>query len=210
MHPTTIKPPALPAASAFADALAVIVGPLLTLLANHLPVLGPITTPIWVRINRARNRVRHLMDRLAAGTWRPRTPRLATPGDRPAKGGPAAAYVPRTHAWIVRKLGWRAVAYMGQLDHLLTTPESQALLAAAPPDAIKSLGRTLRPLCRLLGVTPPAILRSEKPPPPPKPPRARKPRKPRQSRAANYPPRPPAPWGTPPTILIPRRRKSDL
>jgi len=66
--------------------------------------------------------------------------------------------------WIIRKFGWRSAAYASQLDHLLNTAETQALFAEAPPEAIKSLGRTLRPLCHLLGITPPKPLQSDKPP----------------------------------------------
>ena len=53
---------------------------------------------------------------------------------------------------------------------------TQTLLATAPPEALKSLGRTLRPIARLLGVTlPPELQRPPKPPrpkptKPPKPP----------------------------------------
>ena len=57
-----------------------------------------------------------------------------------------------TGIWLVAIIGYRAAWGMANLDALLRDPITQALLAASPPEARKSLGRTLRPLCRLLGV----------------------------------------------------------
>ena len=179
MNPPATKPPALPAAQAFAGTLAAIVGDLRKLVAAGIHILGPLTWHLSNRIGRAARRVERLMARLAAGSWRPRKPR---PTDAPtSKGGPAAAYLPCTPGWLGQKLGYHARGYASQLDHLLNTPETQALLAAAPPEALKSLGRTLRPLCRLLGITPPIPLQSTKPPlaPRPRKPRAARPKAPR-------------------------------
>ena len=56
-------------------------------------------------------------------------------------------------------------AYTSHLEHLLRDPETQTRLAPAPPEALKSLGRSLRPIARLLGVDlPPALLLSPRPP----------------------------------------------
>ena len=182
--PTT--PAALPPASAFAEAFARVVGPLLTFLAANLLTYGTVTHPLHERLNRTRNRVLRLMTRLATGTWRPRRAAQRSGDATKPRTKPTLPDheiqrrklhpIPRGHLWIIRKFGWRSAAYASQLDHLLNTPETQALFAEAPPEAIKSLGRTLRPLCNLLGITPPKPLQSDRPPPIRKP-RPKRPRK---------------------------------
>ena len=60
---------------------------------------------------------------------------------------------------------WASTSPDHFLEHLLRDPETQPLLATAPPEALKSLGRSLRPIARLLGVDlPPALLLSPRPP----------------------------------------------
>jgi hypothetical protein len=92
-------------------------------------------------------------------------------------------------------------AYASQLEYLLRDPEMAALVAAAPA----SLGRPLRSLCRMLGLTPPPILA-----PPPRP------AKPKPAPAAPKPPKPPPPPDWPgyrvpsahwPRGVLPRRPK---
>lgn len=164
--------------------------------------------PLHARIVRAGQRLARLLTRLAAGTFRPATPRPA------AKGGPPATYLPHSRAWIVQKLGHHAATYMSQLQFLIDAPETRALLAAAPPEALKPLGRTLRPLARLLGVDLPSNLRL-----PPRPPRIRPPR----PTPPIQPPEPPSPhtlWrsthrrGLPPPLYpslhAPRRRQARI
>ncbi len=56
--------------------------------------------------------------------------------------------LPLRRAWLVRALGWEVAGYGSQLQALLAEPEMVALLTAAP-----GVGRLLRPLCRMLGVT---------------------------------------------------------
>ena len=160
MNPPPLNPPTpgtpgirFPAALDLAARLAAILTPLLALLNRDAPALGPVHMPLHARIVRAGQRLARLLTRLAAGTFRPATPRPA------AKGGPPATYLPHSRAWIVQKLGHHAATYMSQLQFLIDAPETRALLAAAPPEALKPLGRTLRPLARLLGVDLPSNLR---------------------------------------------------
>jgi len=96
-----------------------------------------------------------LVARLAAGTLpaeRPAAPRpLRT---RPARVAPADALrLPRGYYWLIRLLPYEAAGYGSQLQALLAEPEMAALLAAAP-----QAGRILRPLCRLLAITPEGLL----------------------------------------------------
>ena len=142
-----------------------ILGPLLLLIAAKFRYLGRFTLPLWTRVSRARFRLARLLANLAAG----RLPRPSTP--RPGrKGGPPAPYSPHGNLWLIRILGYHAAGYGSQLQFLLNDPQFQATLAAAPP----SLGRTLRPICRLLGVSLPKPLRP--PPRQPTPPIVRAPR----------------------------------
>ena len=78
--------------------------------------------------------------------------------------------LPSGKAWLVRALGWEAAGYGSQLETVLGEPEMQTLLASIP-----TLGRILRPVCRMLGVTtlnimpktlkPPAATRLRRVPP---------------------------------------------
>ena len=70
------------------------------------------------------------------------------------------------------------MAYTSHLENLLRAPETQTLLATAHPPALKSLGRTLRPLARLLGVDLPPELCLPPKPPRPKPAKPEKPKPP--------------------------------
>ena len=127
---------------------AIIVGNLLPLIMQQILVLGAYTIPVWARISRARQRLTRLLANFAAGRL-PR-PHIPNPGK---KGGPKPAlYIPKSRAWLVARIGYRAAGFGAQIDYLLCEPATQALLATAPPEFLKSFGRTLRPLCRLLAV----------------------------------------------------------
>jgi len=182
-RPTTH--PALPEATAFADALARVVGNILAYLFHYNRRLGALYGPYHSRFSRASRRVANLMARLAKGTWRPAIPRAARPKPAGAEPRPKTPYTSRRFGWIGHVFDYQGRGFALQVAHILTTPEAQALFAAAPPEAMQSLGRATRDLCRLLGIEQPAPLKSNNPPPPP---RVRKPR----------PPKPPKPrWRTP-------------
>ena len=127
---------------------AIIVGNLLPLIMQQILVLGAYTIPVWARISRARQRLTRLLANFAAG----RLPRPHTPQPGKKGGPPPALYIPQSYAWLVARIGYRAAGFGAQIDYLLREPETQALLATAPPEFLKSFGRTLRPLCRLLAV----------------------------------------------------------
>ncbi|MCC6718099.1 MAG: hypothetical protein IT555_09450 [Acetobacteraceae bacterium] len=154
--PHAASPDAPHPAAALALRLDSILAPLLLVITAGFRILGRFAQPVWTRFSRGRLRLARLLANLAAG----RLPRLRAP--RPGRtGGAPAPYSPQGRLWLVRKLGYRAAGHASQLNHLLQAPETQALLATAPPAALAALGRTLRPLCRLLGVDlPPALLRA--------------------------------------------------
>ena len=137
----------------FCAQMNLILGDLLPLIMQQILVLGDRTLPFWNRISRARQRLARLLTNLAAG----RLPRPHTP--RPNhNSGPRPIAIPTRPGWLIHTIGYRAGGFASQLNHLLQTPETQALLATAPPAALASLGRTLRPLSRILGIIVPTTL----------------------------------------------------
>ena len=147
----------IPSAREFSARLVAIFASVTALIFARSHIFATLAIPLHNRIAGASRRIATLLARLAEGTFRPRahTPK---PG---AKGGPPPINLPRRHAWLVEKLGYHVAAYASHLEFLLRDPQTLATIAAAPPEALKSLGRTLRPIARLLGVTlPPALLPS--------------------------------------------------
>ena len=175
----------IPAARDVSARLTTILYAVTQLIFARTHVFAALAIPLHNRIVAASRRLATILTRLAEGKFRPHTQQ---PGK---KGGPPPIYLPPRRAWLVEKLGYHMAAYTSHLEHLLRAPETQTLLATAPPEALKSLGRTLRPIARLLGVDLPPELRL-----PPKPPRP-KPTK---------PPKPPLPKLLP---LHPQRHPRD-
>ncbi|MDA8249534.1 MAG: hypothetical protein M0Z28_10170, partial [Rhodospirillales bacterium] len=125
---------------------------------NRPGLAGPLIILIWTRLKRIAQRVDRIAARLAAGTLHPprrRAPRARrrSPAERPA--------LPRNFGWLVRQVP-AAAAGTCQLQALLADPAMEALIAAAP-----QIGRSLRPLCHMLGLRPPPVLRIPAPARPP-------------------------------------------
>ncbi len=164
----------------------------LRIAAARIPALAPL---LLLTIHNRLGRMVLRLDRLAlqfqAGTLPkpcPARPQAAEP--RPQS--PQRPYIPAGQAWLIR-LAQPTVHAISQVELFLARPDTHALIEAAP-----QAGRLLRPLCRMLGITPPAILKlPRKPPASPRPVRPRTPRRePRTYRAflATLAP-PPAPTG---------------
>ena len=156
---------------------------------------GPLIILICRRLRRMATRFAALAARAGARP-RPATAVARRPASpRPASARPAPA-LPRGVAWLVRLVPESSAA-ASQLQHLLTGPEMAALTAAAP-----QAGRILRPLCRMLGVRPPAHL--VLPPPARRAPKAR-PASAGGAPASASPPDPPprrkVPMPAPPILL---------
>jgi hypothetical protein len=110
---------------------------------------GPLIIRILNRLREIKQRFARVAARLAAGHCSPRKsggPRPGRPPGRPNR-------LPTSVAWLI-KLVPEAAASASQLRTLLADPEMAALLAAAPVP----MARTLRPLCRMLGVDVPPML----------------------------------------------------
>ena len=177
MNDIASRPPAeTPAhrAAALAARIDAILAGLLLVIGAHQHLLGRFALPVWTRISRMRRRFARLLARplLARPLGEARPDPVRDPGATRRHGVPAP-YIPRRHAWLVHIIGYRAAAYMSHLEHLFRDPETQAILAAASQNWTRAVGRPLRPLCRLLGVTPPPVFQSPNAPAP-RPPRAAK------------------------------------
>ena len=138
----------IPAASEVSVRLVAILASVTRLIFARTHIFAALGAPLHNRIAGASRRLATILAHLAAGTFRhrPHTQKLGK------KGGSPPIYIPHRRAWLVEKLGYHMAAYTSHLEHLLRAPETQTLLATAPPEALKSLGRTLRPIARLLGV----------------------------------------------------------
>ena len=78
--------------------------------------------------------------------------RVAGPGAAVVSGGVTRLW-PGEFAWLVRRVGWRAVGLGGQLRLVLEQPPMVALLLASP-----QARRILAPMCRALAI-PASVLR---------------------------------------------------
>jgi hypothetical protein len=125
----------------------------------------PLMSLILTRLIAIGHRFRRFAERIAAGRPFPRprgaiakpaTPRKYTPDPLPRRNDWLAAFLPEL------------AAHRGNLSAILQTPDMAALIAAAPAQ----MGRTLRPLCRMLGLAPPPSIA----PPPRRRPVRQKPR----------------------------------
>ena len=187
----------IPAAREFSARLVAILASVTALIFARSHIFAALALPLHNRIASASRRLATLLTHLAEGTFR-----LRAPTPRPGtKGGPPPIALPRARAWLVAKLGYHVAAYASHLEFLLRDPATQALIAAAPPEALKSLGRALRPIAHLLGVTLPKELLLS-----PRPPRG----EPEGGAGAQKPSKPPRPTLPPLLPLYPQRRPRDL
>ena len=158
-HPAGQPPPPHPAAE-LAARIDAILAALLLVIGAHQRILGRFALPVWTRISRLRRRFARLLARPLTHSAVPRqnaTPPAANRPETVRNGGPPAPYIPRRHGWLVHVIGYQAAAAMSHFEHLFRDPAIQQLLATASPRWICAVGRPLRPLCRLLHVTPPPV-----------------------------------------------------
>ena len=104
------------------------------------PRLMTLTVPLWGWLSRS-------VQRFGRAVVRTIPTRTGSRGGQVRSARAAGVRLPAGRGWLVGVLGYEAVAYGSQLEHLLAEPEMQALVAALP-----GLGRILRPLRRMLGV----------------------------------------------------------
>jgi len=154
---------------------------------------GGITQQACILVNRRlmanKRRIYEIIDRLRAGTFRPRrgssAPRPGNRGPRPPEP------IPQTFGWAADLLPKDEGPFRNALLRLLQEPEMIALIQAAPGP----LGRPLRSFCWMFRLRPPPVLARPRKPkaaqPPPE--AAAAPASPEAG-----PPRAPAPQPPPP------------
>ncbi len=116
-------------------------------------------------MQRTRLRLLRLITHLLAG----HTPRRRAPARPRAKTERKTPRLrlPSRKAWLASEIGWYGRNYATMLADALNMPETAALIANSP-----QAHRILRPLCRMLGLTIPAVpalLKRPRKPRPPKP-----------------------------------------
>ena len=117
-----------------------------------MPHLSRFTVQLWNYLNRA---TRRFYRALTCKPAKVRAPRAR--GDRKDVERARPVALPSGRGWIVRELGWEAAAYLGAMEVLLAEVATRTALLDAP-----RAGRILRPICRMLGVSPavtPVIVR---------------------------------------------------
>jgi hypothetical protein len=190
--------PTLSRAPDFAHRLGAILLGLAALIARRLlrdPFRAPLIVPLWTHLNRAARRLIRAFARLAAAH---------APAPKPGRPHPSGPHLkpalPTRRGWLVAALGSEAAAYASQIASLLAEPAAADALARS-----LAARRTLAPIRRMLGLTPPR----------PRRPRVRVRPQPLPAPAAAPRPTPP-PWlRDPPPCrtgrpwwLPPRRRRS--
>ena len=192
-HPNRARPGARlalasPATSALAQAATLILTAFASFVFARFHIIG--TEPgiaLHRRITRAYKRLQLILALAALG----KEPRQHTP--RPTRAQTTQrpkSVLPRHRGWGGALLGHHAVAYGSQLNHLLTQPETIALLRAAPARTRIAAARAVRPILHMFAWDLPDVLQQAGPPRPRKSsPRAQpKPRWPAgQRRPATHP-----------------------
>ncbi|MCC6719774.1 MAG: hypothetical protein IT555_17970 [Acetobacteraceae bacterium] len=157
---------ATPTTTALGGSWAIALDRLAAVLALHtarLPAIAALLAVAYYRLRQTILRLDRLARRWQANTLpAPRPGRAGQTRRRPAHD-PARPRLPSGHAWLIR-LVQPTAQFAGQVQALLTHPDTVALAAAAP-----QAGRLLRPLCRALGIAPPDWLRLPPRPPHPSP-----------------------------------------
>ncbi|MGC8468657.1 MAG: hypothetical protein ACP5NI_02005, partial [Acetobacteraceae bacterium] len=136
--------------------------------AKNVP-LQTVLRLVFYRLGHLATRFARLAARIPAGA----PPRPHVSRANPARAQAAPRRIPQTrpaNRWshLPRRPGWllgfvppMVYPARSQLEYLLADPEMAALLAASP-----GLRRTIRPLCRMLGLAPPASPEPPAPAPP--------------------------------------------
>ncbi len=137
------------------------------------------------------HRLRILIERGPLPTRPPRTTPRATPAN--PKPSTIEFHPPTNFAWLLHLFPNSGVAVAHfQLKTLLEEPETQSLIAAHP-----TLARSIRPLCRMVGLKTPACLKLPSRPrikhAPPTPAPEKTPQPPKPPRRIWHPARPPRP-----------------
>ncbi len=111
----------------------------------------PLIIPFQSYLQRIFLRFARLVERHEAGTLTPPRKRAKRTTPEKPRANPRLR-LPQRKAWVTQEVGVRAVWSASALRTLFERPETAQLLAQIP-----QAQRLLRPLCRMLGITTPAI-----------------------------------------------------
>jgi hypothetical protein len=129
-------------------------GPLMT---------GALIVLICARLRRLGARFQALAQKIQAGTLRAWPARARPP--RPRATPPDVTRLPvHRLGWLIELVPYHAACWGEAMREVMTSPEVAAMIAATP-----RMARVLRPLCRMLAITPDFL-----PPLPPRAPRVRR------------------------------------
>ncbi len=158
----TSRPICAQSAASLSSALTLILETFARFVFGRFHVIGrPIGSPLHRRVVRAYQRLQRLLALAAQG----REPRHYRP--RPTRARPTTATpLPRKNGWGCDLLGYQGNAYGSQLHHLLTRPETTALLRAAPARTRMAAARAVRPILHMFAWPMPDVLQQAGPPPP--------------------------------------------
>ena len=114
-------------------------------------VIELIRTRIW----RLGVRFARLAEQIRTGTLAAMAPVRSRSALRPPEGSSRAPSVlPQQRGWLLRWIPEVELSAVNQMEWMLALPDMKELIAATP-----QMGRILRPLCVMLGVSLPAALR---------------------------------------------------
>jgi len=153
MHPSPLASETPPTALEMARRLALILAAIGALVARRFlrdPQFHGLIVPLWTWLARSGRRFERAVMRPAEVRPMEMGPPVAPLARVRAASAARARGVrlPSRRAWLLRALGWEVAGYGCQLEALLAEPGMQAVLADVP-----AVGRILRPLCRMLGLT---------------------------------------------------------
>jgi hypothetical protein len=113
----------------------------------------PLIRLIWRRLRTMRARFASVLARLRAGEPpRPVPVRIRAARVRPAAAPPVVPSL--RNGWVIHAVSWFVMIRHYELEEMLEDPEMATLVTDAP-----ELGRVLRPLCQMLAVKLPDMLR---------------------------------------------------
>jgi hypothetical protein len=163
-HPNAPAPLCAAATSALAQAATLILQAFAQFVFSRFHVIGePAGIALHRRIVRAYRRFQHLLALAALG----REPRRYIHGpNRPTARRQPSPRLPRRRGWGSDLLGYQGNAFGSQLHHLLTQPETIALLRAAPARTRIAAARALGPILHMFAWPLPDVLQQAGPPRP--------------------------------------------
>jgi len=162
-HPNAPAPERTAALLALVHAFTLILETFGRFVVSRFHVIGDATgSALNRRVVRAYRRLQHILALAATG----KEPRQYAPRATHTRKTPAPRKLPRKFGWGCDMLGHHGNAYGSQLHHLLTQPDTIALLRAAPARTRMAVARAVRPILHMFAWPMPDVLQQAGPPRP--------------------------------------------